>query len=335
MAEQIEPYVIEIERWDDFGDDEKALREVKLKDMPNNMTYKFEPLKITPNNLKIILTCIKIDSSYRVSFDENNYKSSAYAIKHFDFDKLARYKELDDNSQRDVEEGIANICRLIDKENATHLSVSSMGERDSDGKKIKNGDKSNNNKGVEIMTNYIVNNLQDLLDKLKNDELSGECIVDSMARCVQDVNNNDNVLSKFSFASKFCTYVARYKFNDENKDKFSICDSVMCSILPYYMDKYLDEEDKANYKDCIVAKYDYKNSISDRAKHPENYGYDFSKCGYGWYRDIIGKVIDGIEREINFRISRKDFDLILWYYYKGDSDLLEAANLYLVNKYNK
>ena len=98
-----------------------------------------------------------------------------------------------------------------------------------------------------------------------------------------------------SFASKFCTYMSRYMFND---DKFSIYDGIMASILPYYYYKYSDDKEKI---------------IINNKKMKKN--------GYQWYSSLIDKVILGATNIEKYKISRKDLDHLLWYYYKGDKDI--------------
>lgn len=55
-------------------------------------------------------------------------------------------------------------------------------------------------------------------------------LVDEIAKAVPQI-------SKFSFASKFCTYVSIYK--DKNPNAYSIYDKVISEILPYYEWKFL------------------------------------------------------------------------------------------------
>lgn len=187
----------------------------------NKKKIEFCPLKFTNKNRKLILACIGIDSSYRISFDETNDKSSAWYIKN----KLSKNYEEFKSPRYNKKEIIQEICRRIDKENATHLSVSSMGGE---------GEDKTHNQGISTMAGKIVENYPDILKYLEDDK-DGK-IVDEISKYIEDKNNGHKVLNKLSFASKFCTYVSRHSFDrDDMKNKYSIYDSVLCSILPFYM----------------------------------------------------------------------------------------------------
>ena len=277
---------------------------------PKNVEFK--PLIFNQKNLSLILACIDIDSTYRRSFDENNQDSSAYYIKKHFGNKSTYEKEYLQKSNEEKLSIIKEVCMRVDKENATHLSVSSLESNDQSG---------NTKIGIEKMAEYIVKECNDILDVLKSDVDSS--IVDRLSMCVidqirKDKDGNDIVLNKLSFASKFCTYMCRYAFAGKDRDKFSIYDSVLCSILPYYMWKYREHVGVKLTKDMLTKTG--KNSIANLTKVEH----------YKWYRDIITDIIKGINKENpNLNINRENFDLMLWYYYKGDSDLISASYAYL------
>lgn len=64
-----------------------------------------------------------------------------------------------------------------------------------------------------------ITNQNNLLKQIEEGDLS---VVDILSRAV-------NGVSKLSFASKFCSYVARYQFNS---DAYSIYDNIIQGILP-------------------------------------------------------------------------------------------------------
>lgn len=102
----------------------------------------------------------------------------------------------------------------------------------------------------------------------------------------------------FSFVSKFCTFVSRYAFEDERKDNYCIYDNVLNNILPYYAWIYLGESYKKRKNSSIRAEF---------VEIPD----------YGGYRELIDKIRNKSYEKTGYQISRKDFDSLLWYYYKG------------------
>ena len=76
----------------------------------------------TEKNLKFTVALVENDSKYRISFDATHPKSSAYLL----------------SQGFPTEETIRDVVKLLDKENATHLSVSG----------VKTG--KTNNQGIEI-----------------------------------------------------------------------------------------------------------------------------------------------------------------------------------------
>lgn len=249
----------------------------------NDDPYKFDLDKngfpaFTEKNLKFLNALIENDSKYRLSFDINNLNSSAGILSKEKFPK-DKDKMLD-------------VVRKIDKENSTHLSVSGYSKEN----------KENNNKGIDIFLEKLFSNN---IDSIENRIEKGDtALVDEMAKYVPGV-------TKLSFASKFCTYCNRYCFN---KDDYSIYDSVVCEILPYYLYVYLGE----TYWGKVSGKTGRK-TFNIRNKLNNN------KINYGDYNNLIGMIIDKIQEKTGIKVSRKDFDLMLWYYYKGDKSRVKAA----------
>ena len=163
----------------------------------------------------------------------------------------------------------------------------------------------NINDGYNKVCDYIIKKIgfEKLKERIEENDLS---LVDEIAN-----NSSDRFI--ISYASKFCTYMSRYMFNSDN---YSIYDGVVSKILPYYYYKYVgnDEIDVITKKDDKIEKKE-KIKICDL-----NITNELIKLNkYEWYKNLIDKVMDHV------KISRKDLDYILWYYYKGDKDIEEGG----------
>ena len=144
---------------------------------------------LTKHNVDLVQFIIKTDSNYRVAIDPTNSKSSAYIFE--DYKKRKSYPKSRDEFQE--------ICKRIDKENATHLSVK---------------------KGIETTANALYK-MAELDADLRRGDAS---IVDVISKFVPGRNN-------LSFASKFCAF---YSLGIYGKDNYSIFDRVLKDALPYY-----------------------------------------------------------------------------------------------------
>lgn len=229
-------------------------------------------IDFTQKNIELIDFCLSIDSSYRDAFNPTSIGSSAYLIT---------------NEWSFDKDTIKDICERIDKENSTHLAVSGHNKGD--------------NKGVDAVVKMIldISNFETRLKKADAD------LVNEIAKAVPEI-------SKFSFASKFCTYVSIYK--DKNPNAYSIYDKVISEILPYYEWKFLHTTKNAQ-----------KNRNKKVVSTIEN---TFAKKGsfnYEGYNKLIGQIIEAINKEKNLNIDRLTFDRMLWYYYKGDEKLRQEA----------
>lgn len=230
-------------------------------------------IDFTQNNIELIDFCLSIDSSYRDAFNPTSIGSSAYLIT---------------NEWSFDKDTIKDICERIDKENSTHLAVSGHNKGD--------------NQGVDAVVKKILG-IANFETKLKNADAD---LVNEIAKAVPEI-------SKFSFASKFCTYVSIYK--DKNPNAYSIYDKVISEILPYYEWKFLPTTE-------IHAK------INRNKKAVSTIETDFAKKGsfkYEGYNELIGQIIEAINKEKNLNIDRLTFDRMLWYYYKGDEKLRQEA----------
>ncbi len=230
-------------------------------------------IDFTQNNIELIDFCLTIDSAYRNAFNPQATDSSAYLIT---------------NKWSFDKDTIKDICKKIDKENSTHLAVSGH----------KKGDK----KGVDAIVKKIFS-FDNFEKKLKNADAD---LVDEIAKAVPQI-------AKFSFASKFCAYVSRYK--DKNPNAYSIYDKVISEILPYYEWKFLHPKNihaRKNRNKRVVS------TIEDTFAKKGSFNYD-------GYNTLIGQIIKAINKEKKLNIDRFTFDRMLWYYYKGDKNLRQDA----------
>lgn len=230
-------------------------------------------IDFTQNNIELIDFCLSIDSSYRDAFNPTSIGSSAYLIT---------------NEWSFDKDTIKDICERIDKENSTHLAVSGHNK----------GDKT----GVDAVVKRILG-IANFETKLKNADAD---LVNEIAKAVPEI-------SKFSFASKFCTYVSIYK--DKNPNAYSIYDKVISEILPYYEWKFL-------HTTKIHARKNRNKKVVSTIET------DFAKKGsfnYEGYNKLIGQIIEAINKEKNLNLDRLTFDRMLWYYYKGDEKLRQEA----------
>lgn len=240
-------------------------------------------IELNSHNYEILnYICTKVDSSYRNNFNPDNNISAWHKIKNYSYD-------LDWLQSREI---VYEVCETIDRENSTHLAVSGFYGR------IGNNPNPKNACGIAQMTDYIVG-YKGLLGRIKNGDGS---VVNDLAKAV---TWEKGTISKFSFASKFCTYVSRYQFDD---DQYCIYDNIIQAVLPYYIYVYCDSG--------LALQYLRGNrSIVHRFRD----GYD-----YNGYRNLVDSVIDASPLK-NSNNPRQKIDLLLWYYYKGDVDLIKEA----------
>ena len=185
---------------------------------------------------------------------------------------------------------ILHIVTEIDRQNSTHQNVFST-KKDSDNASSKN------NGGREITAQYIYN-IGDLYKRLRDGDAS---LVNEIAKALCKKDGGGRYT--FSFASKFCTYVSRALYNS---DEYSVYDNVLADILPYYGWAYLKKSYCSNKNKSTIRRV---------------IGVDIKEGNYALYRDLIDDIRDRNKILTGYQISRKDFDQLLWYYFKGDRDI--------------
>lgn len=221
---------------------------------------------LTKHNVDLAQFIIKTDSNYRVAIDPTNPKSSAYIFENY------KKRGSCPKSRDDFQE----ICKRIDKENATHLSVKN---------------------GIKITADALYK-MAGLDDGLKRGDAS---IVDVISKFVPGRNN-------LSFASKFCAF---YSLGIYGKDNYSIFDRVLKDALPYYAWAY-----------CGVKRFTKSKNSNLSNKY-------VSKSEYADYRQLIDDILKKATSITGYSMRRRDFDLIVWYYFKGDKGRLKKTQGHL------
>lgn len=104
-----------------------------------------------------------------------------------------------------------------------------------------------------------------------------------------------------SFASKFCAFTNRYCFGG---DCYSIVDNFLLQVLPAY---------EAIYLNVPIDKRKW-------LRQQENKYFDYKA-----YQDTIQEILNKINGsgDVSTQVGRKEFDLLLWYYYKGSEDRIK------------
>jgi len=303
----------------------------------------------TPINFERINFIIHHDSNYR-PLKEDGSDSISETIK----SRIWKDKNIEDYSC-DYDD-ILEVVRVIDRLNSTRQS--SLGPKM----------KKENNQESEIgrkVTAYYISTMKYFYERLKAgdpklvDEIAKKAIsTESIIRAyemgkIKDLDVNEikkNPVSRytFSFASKYCTYMARAIFEKKKgEDGYCIFDKVMCDILPYYAWVYLgnkgDKDDKGAYirekkrKTDIVGEQQPIPSSKIKSRIKDVFA-NKNDSKYEDYRNLIDDIIHAAEclycREYpgkQCHITRKDFDHLLWYYFKGGNPEIERA-LKLVGK---
>ena len=199
---------------------------------------------------------------------------------------IATYKDLLKIGIPKTYENIFYVVKNIDKYDSTHLSSEGTGF-------------GGRNQGKEITTRKI-EELVTSLD-LENLLFSGSAKpIHIIANAVNESHYRTDGIEKgrynISFATKYCAYISRDALG---KDNYCIYDSVVGGILPYYAKIYCDELIKA---------------VSIRN---ENDYYE--------YRNLIDKIINSAASITGYHASYKEFDSLLWYYFKGEDSRIKKA----------
>ena len=230
----------------------------------------FKLVALTHDNVARIEAIISCDSKYLRSRDKDaepngNYPgSTAFWMTELKKHLLNKRKK----GQYTYDKVIFEAVSAVDRENSTHINADGVG-RD------------------ELSKRILSITQEELFDVLKNHEL-GFAFIETLSQKTHPLEKGKKARCNYSFATKFLHYACMYVFEGKNEqDNYSIYDNVVSSVLPMYIDKYLQKKVRKSY---------FLN-----------------------YPDYI-KVIDEIIAKAGGKISRNGFDHILWYYYKGKLD---------------
>ena len=215
-------------------------------------------VSLTPENVAIVEAMIRFDTRYR---QDDSDKYFPYWL-----DKMGKYLK-GEIKEPDFETIVENAVNKIDTENSTHLNADGVGRK--------------------WMENQIrtLKEQEKLLVYLKEPKHKFDLIKTLSARTKQGKGGRCNI----SFASKFCHYACFYIFKgDDAQDNFSIYDSVVAKVLPYYLN---------HYRKQIKLKKEYDSSSKDY--------------------EAYSKAIDAVIKASGSQISRYGFDHLLWYYFKN------------------
>jgi len=266
--------------------------------------------KFTNKNLALIEVFIKHNSSYSAASEYEKILDE----KKEDFFKFNESQEAPDGTQKDdIDEEDINktdlyrVIEAIDRVNSTHLASEGNGATDSGTK----------NKGRTITAEKI-RKIENLEDRLKKGD---HTLVHEIADAVKTKYN-------YSFATKFCTYVSEHAFG-VNENKYCIYDNVVQKILPVYAYYYLGKDEAVKW--CKVVNKNkselrrIESNLEEKIKKvkPEERYNSYKK-----YRDLIDAIIDKVnakDRKGLKKLTYSQFDHLLWYYFKGNSQKITEA----------
>lgn len=182
------------------------------------------------------------------------------------------------------------VIKSIDKFSSTHLASEGRG---------------GGGKGIEKTAKYIADSMADgLKERLSSRD---DTLINEIATLGGKGKKNN-----FSFATKFCAYACVFA-KDIRSDNFCVYDNILAHVLPYYAYLYSPEGiDVPNSKKKICREYGDKGTISSIESLIKN------KDDYTLYRHIVDSTIQGILEQSELDgLSYKDFDQLIWYFFKG------------------
>jgi hypothetical protein len=238
-------------------------------------------VKLTNHNAKLAQK--KVDASAKEADGKKSSKTrkTLSAIREDDFAKNDLYQLIQNEKKKNFNDGCLGIIKKINDTNSTRLS-----------------DEEQN-----FFADYFNRNKIEILGRIKLGDVD---IVNYLALAGK---NTSKKRFNLSFASKFCTYISRYAFNEYNK--FTPYDGVLQSILPYYAWAYCRDESVDNFK-----------------KDQDH--------GYSKYILLVRKIISSAANLYGAeeKLTLKEFDRLLWYKYKGllGEDLIGLSNSSLIKE---
>ncbi len=181
----------------------------------------------------------------------------------------------------------------VDSENSTHLN--------SDQSNLFTGSRYSVAKRIEALG---VKKLFKSLEN-ENDYTLISAIQGEDATTGAKLNNLNKENNHFSFATKFCHNACVYLADNKNKidpDRFSKYDTILEKELPRYCEKY-----------SVKMDIDLKKEKDKLSKNGKSAQFYIKYIGY------IESILNKAEKKNNGeRISRRGFDHLIWYTYKGN-----------------
>lgn len=167
----------------------------------------------------------KVDTSANNSADKKASKISKTlsAIREDDLTKNDLCQLIQRGAFKNFVNGFHDVIKMINDTNSTRLSDSEQ----------------------SFFAKCIVGNKLNILRRIKQGD---PIVVNDLAK--EGIQGNNRYI--FSFASKFCTYMSRYHFGEN--DKFMPYDKVLQNVLPYYAWAYCRKDEVKNFKQKKVMK---------------------------------------------------------------------------------
>lgn len=256
-----------------------------------DMIIGFDIAALTKKNSNFIEAVLKLDSNYKKEqqavppddrFELNKHASNSNGLycgsARFWFNEMTNI-----NSVYSYKECVLGAVISIDRSNSTHLETTENGRKK--------------------MTRRIIKrcpDLEALIDCLStpftatDDNHLIACMVRKGFKSIKDGSD----MYYLSFASKFCSYASAILGSTVAYSKY---DKVVAQALPVYYQAYCKE---------IVRKTEFMvdNSIADK--------YHNRLEVYEKYSETISQIIAAINK--SDRLSRDEFDHIIWYGMKGN-----------------
>ena len=238
---------VNIEPWSEKTTHWCVLEAIKLNSSTGITTVSTK-ITITSDHVCLEeLTVANIEAKSKLVSETNNYGKEGDIIRSV----ISKYPY---NNDLNI---VAMKIALIDVTNSTHLSLHK--------------------------SNISLNDLAMIIIEIENIDNRIAHGDPEIVKIISNNTKNKYNVNLFSFASKYCTYHNRHKYN---RDDYSIYDSVVQKYLPYYAN---------DIKENTIKKW--KESFN-----------------YAAFNDCIGNVLEtnGITAEACPK-RRKEFDHFLWF----------------------
>ena len=247
---------------------------------------------LTAKNARFIEAVISLDSNYKrdneikepdKKFNMFNSTNNVYCgSSKYWFNEMM-------NGTKDYKECLLGAIISIDRMNSTHIEAAKFGR-------------------IKIL-NIIYEkckNLDELKEALKEPfDINNNHLINLISTPLEAMNKNSCPRINLSFATKFCAYACKHLNLGIEYSKY---DFVVAKSLPAYCNIYLDENLKEGY---FLA-----NNCSGKMNIEEKKKYKLEV--YKKYSKYIERIINEVRKKYNYKITKEEFDHILWYGFKGN-----------------